>query len=168
MRNKTTELVGVDVPEIIDLGGDSFFATVEIIKTDGGYSTEWWISGNFDGELRVVGSLCVPVWGETLEDARKKVVHLRGTVLDLILNVFDGGAKVHAVPEKSLKFEIARRHITYYVDFGGFLVAKDRFSAAYSLAVQFRVKEIAVLLSDILNVNVRTVHDWIYQARQAG
>jgi hypothetical protein len=168
MRNKTTEVVTVDVPEIISLGGDSFFSTVEIIKTDGGYSTEWWISGNFDGELRIVGSLCVPVWGETLEDVRKKVVHLRGTVLDLILNVFDGGAKVHAVPEKSLKFEIALRHITHYTDSGSFVGVKERFAAAYSLAEQFRVKQIAVLISEVLNVNVRTVHDWIYQARQAG
>ena len=168
MRNKTTEVVAVDVPEIINLGGDSFFATVEIIKTDGGYSTEWWVSGNFDGELLVVGSLCVPVWGETLEDASKKVVHLRKVVLDLILSVYDGGAKVHSTPAKSLKFEIARRHITYYVDSGLFVGAKDRFVAAYSLAQQFRVKEIAQLLSDILNVNVRTVHDWIYQARQRG
>jgi hypothetical protein len=168
MRNKTTEVVGVDVPEIISLGGDSFFATVEIIKTDGGYSTEWWVSGNFEEELLVVGSLCVPVWGETLEDASKKVVHLRGTVLDLILNVYDGSAKIHSTPEKNLKLEIARRHITHYVDSGSFISAKDRFVAAYSLAQQFRVKEVAQLIADILNMNVRTIHDWIYQARQRG
>ena len=167
MKSKIVEIIKIQAPEIVDLPGGEFFATVEILKTDGGYSTEWWISSRFDMQLRVVGSISVPIWGETVDDVRKKITHLRDSVFEFIINTYDGNASIHLAPAKRLKFEIAHRHMTYHAAASVFSNTKERFYALFPLAEQFQAKEVGQLLADVLSVNVRTMHDWIYQYRQS-
>jgi hypothetical protein len=163
IKTKVTAKKAVD---LINLEAGNYFATVTIWETEGGYSTEWWISSKFDWQLQLVGSITFPVWGDTVADVSKRVEFLRNVVFEFLFNNIHMNGKLPVQPQKDMKYEIAKRHIEFHMLSFPFSGKSERISAAFSLAEQFGVKETAVLISEVLDMNVRTVHDWVYRMRQ--
>ena len=69
---------------------DGRVVTVDVRKEGQGYVAEWWISGNFEGDLHVMGVMKFPIYGDSEDDARQRAGFLLDDVL-YIGQVFYGG-----------------------------------------------------------------------------
>lgn len=150
---------------LVPLEGGDYFATVIIWEEDGKYSTEWWISSKYDWKLRVIATLSIPVWGDSVADVSKRVEFLRDSVFRFVIETYYENADIVAKPAKNLRYTIARAHIDYHMGRFQFAGASERAYAAFTLAEQFGVKKTAVLIADVLDKNIRTVNDWVYKIR---
>jgi hypothetical protein len=164
---KTIQTKGAsELKNIVTLEGGDYFATVCIWKTEGGFSTEWWISSKFDYQLRVVASLVIPIWGDGVADVSNRIGFLRESVFKFVIDTHHENGDLISKPSKSVRYDIAWHHIKYHLskDFP-FAGISERAYAAFTLAEQFGVKRTAVLISDVLDKNIRTVNDWVYKIR---
>jgi len=166
MNIKNVQELSLDTPEIVSVDGKEFFATVCIWKNGENYTTEWWVSRRFDWELQLVASIAISVWGNDLVEVRRKIGFLRDTVFKFVSEVSYANGTLVICPPNNLKYEIAKKHIEYHLSNPTYSDTKEKFEVAFTLAEQFRVKETAVLLAEVLSLNVRTMHDWIYQLRK--
>jgi hypothetical protein len=155
-----------DVEHLVLTVGNSI-ATVDVTKSDDGYATEWWISSNFDGYLQVVGSYAFPIYGYTLEEASRKAKLLCGDVIDFALKTYGGEGSISVSPRVSDKARIAGVHLRGYLDSVASTSLLERTAEQFKLCEQFGVKDVAKLIAEIENVNVRAVHERIQRCRKA-
>ena len=152
--------------ETINLEAGDYFATVTIWETKGGLSTEWWISSKFDWQLRIVGTMHLPLWGDNIADVRNRITFLLDSVISFIIENTYLSGRPAIQPQKSMKYDIAKRHIEFHMRKFPFTGNSERSFAAFKLAEEFGVNETAILIAEVLDMNVRTVHDWVYRMKQ--
>ena len=158
-----------DIPEMLIYRSGDYIVTGEVFKSGPGYSLELWVSGNFEGELRMMGTFSCPIYGDTLADARNRFNYLLDDLFAFILRAFGGDGVIHKTPAEDKKTAIAVAHLMFYIDAISSLPALDRTLAMYSFLTQLKVKDVAVLIAEIENVkSVRTIHDRILKLRKAG
>jgi len=165
MNTKTNQKQAPEFKNLVALEGGDYFATVCVWKTEGGYSTEWWISSKFDWQLRVIACLNIPVWGDSVADVSKRIEFLRESVFKFVIETHHDNGELISKPSKYLRYEIARAHVSYHLERFPFAGISERAYASFTLAEQFGVKKTAVLISDVLDKNIRTVNDWVYKIR---
>jgi hypothetical protein len=146
----------------------NLYATVELFEAEnGGFSSEWWVSGKYGDDLLVIGHLEFPVYGFTEGDVSKRLEYLRDPVFDFLEQSFGGNANIHASTSPEKRISLAMNHIHHHWRFVK-LSDDDKMILFYNFVTQFRVKNPAVVLSVLFSMPVRTVHDKLASFRSLG
>ena len=150
---------------LIELRRRNLFATVEIVEGGDGFSCEWWVSGKYDLDLRVLGCYSFPVFGVTEEEVRRKVEYLRDTIFDLAEYIMGGSGAIHTRIPAYRRQITAMRHIARWWEEAE-VEEPGTLAAFYNLACEFKLKNPAVVLAELYGVPVRTMHDRLAAARE--
>lgn len=146
----------------------NLYATVELFEAEnGGFSSEWWVSGKYGDDLLIIGHLEFPIYGFTEGDASKRLEYLRDPVFDFLEASFGGNANIHAFPRPEKRILLAMDHIHHHWS-SVRLPDEDKMMLFYNFVTQFKVKNPAVILSVLFAMPVRTVHDKLAGFRSLG
>jgi len=146
----------------------NLYATVELFEAEnGGFSSEWWVSGKYGDDLLIIGHLEFPIYGFTEGDASKRLEYLRDPVFDFLEQSFGGNANIHAFPTLEKRNLLAMDHIYHHWTSVN-LPEDDKMVLFYNFVTQFRIKNPAVVLSRLFSTPVRTVHDKLAGFRELG
>jgi hypothetical protein len=152
------------------LEGD-LYATVELRDTGDGWVSEWWISRNVLGtyELLVVGYLRLPVYGEDLKAATRRIHFIYEEVLNSFATWSGGVADTGAGGDVISARKHCRAHLQKWGEDLSEANKTEHTAALYSFAVEFGVNNPAALIAEVeVLPSVRTVHDRIAYARRIG
>jgi hypothetical protein len=143
------------------------FATVGLIQTPQGYTSEWWVSRIGADYAQAACHLSLPVFGMTAERANRRVAMIATDVLALVDLASGGQSAVHgSEPYKLASVRIHLRQFAEQVDSED--VVKQA-AMLYEFLSSFRVSSPAQILADVLNVdNIRTMQDRLDRARDRG
>jgi hypothetical protein len=151
---------------IITLNRRNLFATVEIIDSGEGFSCEFWVSGKYGDDLRVLGAYSFPIFGYSEDEARRRAEYLRELVFDFSEHVIGGSGAIHTRIDAYKRQEIAKKHIEKWWAEAD-LDEIETLAAFYNFMCEFRLKNPAVMLADLYGIPVRTMHDRLSDARSA-
>ena len=151
------------------LEGD-LYATVELTDSGEGWVSEWWVSRKFDSDLGVqlIGYIRLPVFGETREDAVRRIGFIYEDVVNLARDVSGGSGSVGAGNDVKRTRAHAKAHLQYWLDMGLGITKTEQTSVMYALAVDFGMNNPAALIAEVEVVGVRAVHERIAYARRIG
>ena len=147
------------------------YATVELTNTGDGWVSEWWLSRNVSGtyELIVLGYLRLPVFGETVKDASRRIQFIYEDVLKSVASWSGGVGDTGAGGDVVSARKHCKSHLQYWGDVLSAANKTEHTSALYSFAVEFGVNNPAALIAEVeVLSSVRTVHDRIAYARRIG
>jgi hypothetical protein len=144
-----------------------FVVTARVYLSGDGYLSEWLISSNFESNLQVLGFYQIPVWGNTFEEASRKVSSLVESVSEFAYVTCSGLGSVDLTRLSAADREnYALAHmIGHYEDLSEYdLLARTE--ALVALAGEFSVKDVAKVVAELEEESVRTIHDRIYRAKR--
>lgn len=147
------------------------YATVELTNTGDGWVSEWWISRNVLGtyELMVLGYLRLPVFGETVKDASRRIHFIYEDVVKSVASWSGGVGDTGAGGDVVSARKHCKAHLQYWGDMLSAANKTEHTAALYSFAVEFGVNNPAALIAEVeVLPSVRTVHDRIAYARRIG
>ncbi|MGL4998178.1 MAG: hypothetical protein ACRC5T_04355 [Cetobacterium sp.] len=146
------------------------FATVDIQKLDLGLSSEWWVSHNLGHDIRLSGSLRIPLMGLDVLDGERRAGFIAGEVMEAVSYFGAHGDAGVGGPADVRRRAHCRDHLAYQIDgLDPRMTATDRTAALYRFAIQFNVTNPAALIAQIEGLDsVRTVHDRLAYARKIG
>lgn len=150
---------------------DPLYATVELKNTGEGFVAEWWVSRNVPGtyELQVLGYLRLPIYGETMEAASRRIGFIYGNIFEMLENVSGGVADTGSAGDVVGARKHCKAHLQWWSDVIAPGNRTEHTAALYSLAVEFGVNNPAALIAEVeVLPSVRTVHDRIAYARRIG
>lgn len=145
----------------------NFVVTVRLTSTGSGYSSEWWVSSNFDGNLQVIGNYNFPIYGYSSDEALRKAAFHVETLCTFALASYGGESDMVVHPARDYRVEVATTHIVLHREAGVFddMTLLDRTRSMLNLARQFGVSKRSLLVARIEGVNVRTVHERVQRIR---
>lgn len=146
------------------------FATVNIIKLDSGLTSEWWVSHNLGHDIRLSGTLNIPLIGATLEDGHKRAGFIATEIMEFVSYVGAAGEAGIGGTANSARRAHCRDHLhTQMNALTPGLNATEKTVALYQFAKQFNVSNPAALIAQVEGLDtVRTVHDRLAYARRIG
>jgi hypothetical protein len=148
---------------------DGRVVTVDVRKEGQGYVAEWWISGNFEGDLHVMGVMKFPIYGDSEEDARQRAGFLLDDVLYIGQVFYGGDGLVGSItPDRSKRAGLAVMHLAgHWKEVSTGLSVAERTAKEYKFLRQFGVSNVAQIIRDVEGVeSIRTVHERIFLAKQ--
>jgi hypothetical protein len=152
----------------VDFERRNLYATVELFEAEnGGFSSEWWVSGKYGDDLLIIGHLEFPVYGFTQGDVSKRLEYLRDPVFDFLEQSFGGNANIHAFPSPEKRISLLMDHVNHHWS-SVKLPEDEKMVLFYNFVTQFRVKNPAVVLSVLFSTPVRTIHDKLASFRSLG
>lgn len=146
------------------------YATVELSKSGDGYLAEVFCSRIFreSYELQLLGYVRIPVFGDDLSSAVRRISFIYEDVLESIAS-WSGGV---GLTGSGGNVVAARKHCKAHLQtWGEELVSADKTkytAALYSFAVECGVNNPAALIAEVEVVGVRSIHDRIAYARRIG
>ena len=148
---------------------DGKVATADVRKEGNGYVSEWWLSGNFEGSLQVMGVMRFPIHGADEVEARQRTGFLLDDVM-YIGQVFYGGDGVVGSFSmgQSKRAALAMMHLSgHWKDMSLGLSVVERTAEEYKFLKQFGISNVAQIIADIEGISsVRTVHERIFLAKK--
>jgi hypothetical protein len=148
----------------IELKRRNLYATVELVDVGDGFSCEFWVSGKYGDDLRLLGCFSFPIYGFNEDEARRRVEYLRELVFDFSEHVMGGSGAIHTRIDAYKRQEIAKKHIDKWwaeADVKNI----ETLAAFYNLMCEFKLKNPAVVLAELYGIPVRTMHDRLAGAR---
>lgn len=146
------------------------FATVHIQKLDLGLSSEWWVSHNLGHEVRLSGSLRIPLMGNDVEDGARRAGFIAAEVMESVSYFGAHGDAGVGGAADVVRRAHCRDHL--FAALEGLdinLSATERTVALYRFALQFNVPNPAALIAQVEGLpSARTVHDRLVYARKIG
>lgn len=143
--------------------------TADVHKESDGYVCEWWVSGNFEGSLHVMGTMRFPILGETEDEARRRCGFLLEDVL-YISQVFYGGEGLigKVIPDRDKRTKLAIMHLAgHWKEVSAGLSVLERTAEEYKFLRQFGISNVAQVIREVEGVeSIRTVHERIFLAKQ--
>lgn len=85
--------------------------TAELKKSDAGWCAEWLVSTNFKPSITLVGSMTLPIHGDTEEEVARRAEFMVDEVLNFILKNVGGTARLSKGPDKDSMVEVGIAHI---------------------------------------------------------
>lgn len=150
---------------------EDLYATVELKENGEGWISEWWISRNLIGDLGVqlLGCLKLPVFGETKDDAERRIGFVYDEVMKFARDIAGGYGSVGAGSDVKNSRKHCKAHLQVWRDVNTHSHNKTELTAAlYSLAIDFGVNNPAALIAEVEVVGVRAVHERLAYARRIG
>lgn len=147
------------------------YATVELKESGEGWVSEWWVSRNLMGDLGVqlLGCLRLPVFGDTEEDAERRIGFIYEDVMGFARDIAGGYGSVGAGNDVKNSRIHCKSHLQVWSDIGMHSYNKTALTASlYSLAIDFGVNNPAALIAEVEAVGVRAIHERIAYARRIG
>ncbi len=152
-------------PEISLVRGD-IFATIDIVESNSGFSTEWWVSRTSKDYAQALAFLSFPVFGYDRPMAHRRVEQIGDDVISFVEHVSGGISSPSYSSRKPLHVS-AHLH-TYLAELEETDVVKQT-QLLYDYLSTFRVANPARIIASVLKVdNIRTIHDRIERARERG
>jgi hypothetical protein len=147
------------------------FATVKVIPLDSGTCSEWWVSHNSEGNLRVVGNFMIPILSYTVAEAEQRCGHIAEGVIEFAIwsgnglagvpGASDDGRRAHCLAHLQENFDALER--------SGGSTAVEKTCALYLLALGFNVNNPAALIAQAEGLSsVKTVHERLNYGRRTG
>lgn len=146
------------------------YATVQLHNTGDGWLSEWWVSRNISRtyELQVLGYVRLPIFGETKEQAYRRLDFIYEELMNFMAFASGGVGDTGAGGDVASARLHCKAHLQAWGDTLSSISKTEHTSALYSLAVEFGVNNPAALIAEVEVVGVRTVHDRIAHARRIG
>lgn len=148
----------------------NLYATVEVKESGDGWVSEWWVSRNLSGDLGVqlLGYFRIPVFGETQEDAKRRLGFIYEDVVNFARDIAGGFGSVGAGNDISTARLHCKSHLQVWRDIVPSYNKTETTAMLYSLAVDFGVNNPAALIAEVEVVGVRAVHERLAYARRIG
>jgi hypothetical protein len=154
--------------ELIEVWLEGRFATVNLRATEYGWVSDWWISSNSGDDLRVVGHLELPIFGNTREDAERRCRIIADEVLDFVSWAGFGSGIVDGTVDVVRKAH-CRKHLSEQKDKLGVMSTTAYTAVLYKCALQFGVSNPAAVIAGVEAMDsVRTIHERLAHARRLG
>lgn len=149
---------------------DDLYATVEVKESGDGWVSEWWVSRNLGSDLGVqlIGYVRVPVFGETKDDALRRLGFVYETVMAFVRDTAGGFGSVGTGNDVAGAKLHCKAHLQVWLDVVPTYNRTETTAMLYSLAVDFGVNNPAALIAEVEVIGVRAVHERIAYARRIG
>ena len=146
------------------------YATVEVKESGDGWISEWWVSRKLDGDLGVtlLGCFRIPVYGETKEDAVRRIGFIYEDVVNFARDIAGGFGSVGAGNDVVGARKHCKAHLQVWSDSIPAIRKTEHTATLYSLALDFGVNNPAALIAEVEVIGVRAVHERIAYARKLG
>jgi hypothetical protein len=156
---------------LLKFRSEDVFASVRVIPLDSGLCSEWWVSHNSEGNLRVIGTFLIPILGYTVAEAEQRCGHIAQGVVEFALwsgngvagvpGTSDDGRRGHCLVHLQENCETLERF--------GVSGAVEKTCALYLLALGFNVNNPAALIAQAEGLSsVKTVHERLAYGRKLG
>jgi hypothetical protein len=90
---------------------DNHVVTAELKKSDDGWCAEWLVSTNFRPTITLVGSMTLPMHGNTEEEVARRAEFMLDDVLNFTLKNVGGTSRLSKGPDKDSMVEVGLAHI---------------------------------------------------------
>ena len=146
------------------------YASIRLVKTPTGWSSEWVVSRNFGDYIQVQGLFYIPIFGEELQDAERRCRLMADEVLDFASWAAGGEAGVPINGDEYRRAHCRNHLFAHRNNLGeGHQTITERTAILYRLALQFNINNPAALIAGVEGLpSVRTVHDRLAHARRIG
>ena len=156
-------------PPITVAYSDGDYAAAAFVSASGnGYVSVWTVTYFTGNEIRVIGTLRVPVYGASLREATQSAQRIAKTVTEFASSSWGGeGSAGYVRAENAANFAVAlmRLHSSNVAGYSDL----EKTAIYYTLMSEMKIPNPAELIAVVLGVkSVRTIHDRIARARLAG
>jgi hypothetical protein len=159
--------IAKEFESVLSFYSEEMYATVYITESGDGYSSEWLISGKYGNQLRVLMHGNLPIYGDNLADAMKRVGFIKDSVFEFARTVSGGSGDVPATGSRSWKY-LSGMHVGSWGHKVREVPILERTAMLYEFLSSLKIHNPAEEIAELDGVSTRTVHDRIARARLNG
>lgn len=153
--------------DLLKFWGERTFATARVLTLDSGFSSEWWVSHKFDGNIYVAGYFVIPLLSSDLEGAEIRCALMADSVMEFAQWAGLGESGVPGISD-----DFRRAHCLEHLrEFEGRVgdVKVEKTVTLYRLALGFNINNPAALIAQAEGLgSVKTVHERLNYGRRLG
>lgn len=131
----------------------------ELVKSGNGYSVEWWFSTQIYQSITLLGTMALPIYGETEQDAKSRASFLIADAINFIVRGTGGTGILHTKPRTEAVADIGRAHLIAHRELG----ISGTLSEVALIEYRFLTEELgyksapAIILAELSGVPVSTI-----------
>lgn len=156
---------------LLKFRSEGVFASVKVIPLESGTCSEWWVSHNFDSNLRVIGNFLIPILGYTVAEAEQRCGHIAQGVVEFAVWSGNGVSGVPGSSDEGRRAHCLSHLMEHYetLERSGVSGAVEKTCALYLLALGFNINNPAALIAQAEGLSsVKTVHERLAYGRKLG